>query len=368
MPAHEELEADPRKLMDATLTQERQVHHADFWCVQSAAGRDVLVAPPGAPLEDEELDTLFVLPFTRRAHPAYAEPVPGLETVRDSITSHRGCGGGCSFCSLALHQGRRVRSRSRASILDEAARMAGTRGFSGSISDVGGPSANMWGARCALGEGRCSRVSCMVPNVCPHFDVDQTEGIELLRAVGDVEGVRHVRVASGVRFDLGLTEPEALSAYVREFTGGQLKVAPEHVCNGVLTLMRKPGREVFERFLTFFERESGRAAKEQYVVPYLLSGFPGTTDEDMRELGRWLADRGWRPRQVQCFIPTPGTVATAMFYGGIDPKGRPIHVARTDAERLRQHAILMPTRGRPPGKGSKPPRKRPKAGRGPKKR
>ena len=165
--------------------------------------------------------------------------------------------------------------------------------------------------------------------------------MELLRKAAKTPGVRHVRVASGVRFDLALRDPEALAAYTGEFTGGQLKVAPEHCSAPVLDLMRKPGMAAFEAFLASFRRQSQAAGKEQYVVPYLMSAFPGCTDAHMRELAAWLAERGWSPRQVQCFIPTPGTVATAMFHACCAPDGSPLHVARSDAERLRQHAILL---------------------------
>jgi uncharacterized radical SAM protein YgiQ len=153
--------------------------------------------------------------------------------------------------------------------------------------------------------------------------------------------VSHVRVSSGIRHDLAIKDLESAGAVIREFTGGQLKLAPEHICDHVLRLMRKPGFEVFERFLTIFEAESAKTGKNLYVVPYLLSAFPGSTERDMRELAGWLRKQGWRPQQVQCFIPTPGTVATAMYYGEIDPEGRPVYVAKTDAERLRQHRILV---------------------------
>jgi len=198
--------------------------------------------------------------------------------------------------------------------------------------------------------------------VCPGFQVDQSAGVELLREVARQDGVRHVRVASGLRHDLALQAPRALKALTMEFTGGQLKVAPEHISERVLRGMRKPGREVFERFLEEFRRHSEAAGKEQYVIPYLISAFPGCTDQDMRELADWLRARGWSPRQVQCFIPTPGTVATAMYFTRLDPEGNPIHVARSDAERLRQHGILCPERGRKPVRsegaeqGSKPER------------
>lgn len=180
----------------------------------------------------------------------------------------------------------------------------------------------------------------MHPAVCSFFTVDQNEGVRLLRAVAAQPGVRHVRVASGVRFDLALRDREALIAYTSEFTGGQLKVAPEHISETVLDLMRKPGIAVFERFLAEFSRHSGNAGKEQYAVPYLMSAFPGCTLDHMRELAAWLRKRNWRPQQVQCFIPTPGTVATAMFYAGVSPDGSPLYVARSDKERMRQHFCL----------------------------
>lgn len=373
LPSHAAIAADPRLLMRATLLLERHVQQGDARAMQPvddtsdpAVARAVLLAPPALPLSQPEMDALYALPFARRTHPSHGEPVPAEEMIRTSITTHRGCGGGCSFCSLALHQGRRIASRSRASVLDEARRLNDMQRFSGSISDVGGPSANMWNARCTLDPARCGRASCMHPRVCPGFAVDQTGTVELLRAVRAVPGVRHVRVASGVRFDLALRDENALRAYTTEFTGGQLKVAPEHICDSVLDLMRKPGLAVFERFLDAFAAHSAAAGKEQYVVPYLLSAFPGCTDDHMRSLARWLAARGWSPRQVQCFIPTPGTVATAMFFAGIDPEGAPVPVARTDAARLRQHRILIPDFGLPPGgggRGEKPNRRAGQTGR-----
>jgi uncharacterized radical SAM protein YgiQ len=353
LPAHEDILADPGQLMRATLLQERQVQHGAAWAVQEAGGRAVTVAPPAAPLDTATLDALYLLPFSRRAHPSYDMPVPAEKMIRHSVTSHRGCGGGCSFCALALHQGRRIRSRSRASILAEVERMAASGDWKGGVSDVGGPSANMWNARCQADPGACRRTSCLFPRPCKHFAADQRAQIDLLRAVRDLPGVKHVRVASGVRMDLALQDPEALRAWVGEFVGGQLKVAPEHVSDAVLRPMRKPGRDVLERFLAAYARESALAGKEQYVVPYLMSGFPGCTDEHMRELKAWLDSRRWKPRQVQCFIPLPGTVAAAMFHAGVDEKGKPLPVAREDAARLRQHAILVPREPGATGPGKK---------------
>ncbi len=341
LPSHEAMVAEPRELMAATLTLERQVHNARAWAVQAAGSQSIVVAPPAEPLTTQELDALYALPFTRRAHPSYREPVPAVAMIQLSVTTHRGCGGGCSFCSLALHQGRRIRSRSAGSILAEASRLTEHADWRGGVSDVGGPTANMWGAACTGDVAACRRASCLTPSVCAHFRTDQAALVELLRAIGRVPGVEHVRVASGVRHDLALREGDYARALVREFVGGQLKLAPEHRCDRVLRLMRKPPFAHFERFLTVFERESAAAGKEQYVIPYLMSAFPGCTDDDMRALAGWLGRKGWRPRQVQCFVPTPGTVATAMFHAAVDPEGNPIPVARSDADRLRQHAILI---------------------------
>jgi len=346
LPSHESILADPRLLMRATLDLERHVQRADSWALQPVGSRTLVVAPAGPVLSTPEMDRVYGLPYSRRAHPGYAEPIPAEEMMRSSINTHRGCGGGCSFCSLALHQGRRVSSRSRRSVIQEVQGLTRRPEWSGSISDVGGPTANMWGARCTLDPARCTRASCLFPARCPGFQVDQGACVDLLREVARQPGVRHVRVASGVRHDLALQDPKAMKAYTMEFTGGQLKVAPEHVAEGVLRLMRKPTRGLFEKFLEDFQAGSAAAGKEQYIVPYLISAFPGCTDQDMRELAEWLRRRGWTPRQVQCFIPTPGTVATAMYCTGIDPEGHSIHVARSDAERLRQHGILLPEAGR----------------------
>ena len=367
LPAHEDMEAAPELLLQATLAEERRVHQGRAYAAQRAGGRTVILTPPAPPLSTAELDRLYSLPFTRLPHPSYQEPIPAWEMIRTSITSHRGCGGGCSFCSLALHQGRRIASRSRESILTEAKLIAqgpepGGKAprWAGAISDISGPSANMWQARCALPEGKvCARQSCMHPEPCALFKVNQREGAALLREAADLPGVNHVRVAGGVRFDLALQDAEALWAYTSEFTGGQLKTAPEHTEPEVLRLMSKPSIQTFERFLDHFAKACNQAGKEQYTVPYLMSAFPGCTPDHMRSLAAWLKRRNWRPQQVQCFIPTPGTVATAMYFSGLDPDGNRIPVARSDADRMAQHYILLgEASGRPMnasgGRGSAP--------------
>lgn len=355
LPSHEAIVADPRQLMASTVALERQVHEARAHAVQSTGRRSTVVAPPARPLDTAELDRLHALPFARRAHPAYREPIPAEEMLRFSITSHRGCAGGCSFCSLALHQGRRLSSRSRRSLLDEVRNLTQHPAWTGAITDVGGPTANMWGSHCAADPGACRRESCLWPAICPHFKANQADLAALLRDIAHLDGVKHVRTASGVRYDLAMTEPRYAQRLVAEFVGGQLKLAPEHCVPHVLDLMRKPRFDAFEAFLKLFEDSSLRAHKQQYVIPYLISAFPGCTDDDMRALARWLKKQRWSPQQVQCFLPTPGTVATAMYAAGIDPHGQPIHVARSDAERLRQHALLAPDSPRPPRRAPPPP-------------
>ncbi|MBM4319639.1 MAG: YgiQ family radical SAM protein, partial [Deltaproteobacteria bacterium] len=348
LPSYEQLLADPRLLLPATLTLEEQVQRGDCWAIQQVGARAVLFAPPAAVLSGEEMDTLYNLPFSRAAHPDYTEAVPALEMIRWSITAHRGCAGGCSFCALALHQGRRIASRSAASLLAEAERLTRLAGFSGSISDVGGPSANMWQTRCLGDPARCARRSCLFPDSCRQLRPAQAEYLRLLQAISALPGIAHVRIASGLRHDLALQEPDAARRLVEQFVGGQLKLAPEHCAPAVLAAMRKPPFAAFERFCALFAAASQQARREQYVVPYLISAFPGCTEQQMHELRGWLDRRGWAPQQVQCFVPTPGTVATAMFVAGTDAAGRPIHVARSDAERLRQHRILAgEPRGRP---------------------
>lgn len=340
LPSHEEILADDSKLMTATLLLERQVHHGGLWAAQSAGDRTLIFAPPARPLTEREMGTLYDLRFARAAHPSYQEAIPACEMIRFSITTHRGCGGGCSFCSIALHQGRRIVSRSGTSITAEVQKMVSHEEWKGSLSDIGGPTANMWGAQCLRKKGTCERISCLYPDLCVNFRVDQGRIARLLGRVAVLPGVRHVRVASGVRPDLALAEPEYVRALALEFIGGQLKIAPEHMSRSVLQLMRKPEFARFEEFLELFTQLSDEAGKEQYILPYLISAFPGCTDDDMRELAAWLKTRHWEPRQVQCFVPTPGTVATAMYFTKKDSEGRPIHVAATDAERLRQHGIL----------------------------
>lgn len=342
LPSHEQICEHPQNLVKATLTLEKTCHQGKMPLLQWTGSQAILHERPAKPLDSDALDALYNLPFTRKPHPSYTSEIPAHTMIATSITTHRGCAGGCSFCSLALHQGRQIASRSRESILQEVQRLSEEKSVS--ISDVGGPTANMWQARCTLNPEKCLRASCLTPKPCAGFEANQRACVRLLREIAQMPDVRHVRVASGVRFDMALQDKEALAAYTTEFTGGQLKVAPEHVSPRVLALMRKPKLEVFEHFMTAFQAYTKACGKDQYVIPYLMSGFPGCTDVDMLELCDWLKKRGWSPEQVQCFVPTPGTLATAMFYAGYDSEGNKLFVARDDASRRRQHALLCPTR------------------------
>ena len=341
LPSFEDIEKNPELLVRASLEAERHIQEGRSDCVQQFGKRYIIAAPPVPTLQTEQMDLIYDLPFARKAHPSYKEAIPALEMIKNSINSHRGCGGGCSFCSLALHQGRPIASRSEASILKELEIMAADPAFKGSVSDVGGPTANMWQAFCQGNPRACKRSSCLFPQICPNFKADQDKYAALLRRVAKHPKVKHVRVASGVRLDLALQNDRACRIYVSEFTGGQLKIAPEHCSEKVLKLMRKPKIEVMEKFVDYFLRYSEQAHKEQYIVPYLMSAFPGCTEADMRQLAAWLKKRRWSPQQVQCFIPTPGTAATAMYYAETDAEGKKIYVAKTDAERMRQHYILL---------------------------
>jgi len=346
LPSFDEISSKPALLIDATLSIEQQMHNRTDYAVEMSDKRAIIVAPPALSLSPTQLDTLYDLPYRRASHVSYKLPIPAEQMLHTSITSHRGCGGGCSFCSLSLHQGRHISSRSEKSILDEVDVISKIPKFNGSISDVGGPTANMWQSSCAKPDEKCLRSSCCHPNICKFFNVNQHKHIKLLQKIKEHPKIKHVRVASGIRADLAIKDAKALYAYTIEFTGGQLKIAPEHCSNEVLKLMRKPSVNVFETFLTAFNQFCKAKQLQQFVIPYLMSAFPGCTDQNMLELAAWLKSRNWKPQQVQCFIPTPGTIATAMYYSGFSPDGKKIFVAKSDAARIKQHRILAPEFGR----------------------
>jgi len=312
--------------------------------LQRHGARWLLVNPPPLPLDPTRLDRLYALPFQRRPHPNYSEAIPAFEQIRHSVTSHRGCCGGCAFCAIAQHQGKFIQSRSEQSICQEVQRLVADDGFRGTVSDVGGPSANMYGMRCGNAEARrqCRRDGCLFPEPCPHLRVDDGGAVRLLKRLRAIKGVRHLFIASGVRLDLLENQPDYQRQLIAEHVSGLLKVAPEALCEELTRIMRKPGPAVFEKFLARFREHSQRCGKRQSVVPYLIAGHPGSTLEHMVETALLLRRLGLQVEQVQEFTPTPGTLSSCLYHTGQNPfSGAAVHVPRSDRERRLQKALLL---------------------------
>lgn len=338
------LREHPDQFLDAHLRIERQIFGPLLPIVQDQDPGTIVVNPPAEPLTAEQLDRLYALPFTRLCDPRYGpEGVPSIQAVQFSITTHRGCFGGCHFCSICFHQGKQIVSRSPDSILDEARRLTEHPQFAGTITDLGGPTANMYGMTCGKSEP-CGRGSCLFPSLCPHLKADYSRMIGLMEAVlrQCQAGPRkiHCFVASGIRHDLALENNDYLYLLTKHFVGGHLKVAPEHASNPVLELMGKPPFSLFEQFEEKFQEASRKVGKEQYLVPYFISGHPGCTTEDAIRLTEYLVSKDWRLQQVQDFVPIPLTPSTAMFVSGKGPKGRSIFIPRGAGEKKLQMALL----------------------------
>ena len=297
--------------------------------------------PPARPLRSEELDRIYELPYQRAAHPSYRERIPALEPVRFSITSHRGCFGSCSFCALTHHQGRIVQSRSQESILREVKKLVGMKGFAGIISDVGGPTANMYSLSCPRWKcGACPDKLCSAD--CPSLNKDHSRQVELLRRIREVPGVKRVFISSGIRHDLIMADSSPyLEEICRHHVSGHLKIAPEHISRSVTECMNKPSREVLDSFRERFSAATRESGREQYLLPYLMSGHPGCTVGDMIELAQYLQEAHLYTEQVQDFTPTPMTVSTAMYYTGLDPFTlQPVHIPKGEEKRI-QRAMLQ---------------------------
>jgi uncharacterized radical SAM protein YgiQ len=310
----------------------------------------VWLNPPPIPLTTAELDGVFDLPYARRPHTRYAEQhIPAWEMIRHSVNIMRGCFGGCTFCSITEHEGRIIQSRSQESILREIEAIRDTDpAFTGSISDVGGPTANMYRMACKSKEieSACRRLSCVYPGICKNLDTDHAPLIELYRKVRAIKGVKHVRVASGLRYDLAVLSPEYIEELVTHHVGGYLKIAPEHTEEGPLSKMMKPGIGSYYRFKQLFDSFSKKAGKEQYLIPYFISAHPGTTDNDMVNLALWLKKNDFRPDQVQAFLPTPLAIATAMYHSERNPLKRVSHRSEKvkiirNSEQRRLHKALL---------------------------
>jgi uncharacterized radical SAM protein YgiQ len=342
IPGFAEVSTDKRKYAQAFARhyKEQDPFHGRA-VVQPHPKTIIIQNRPARPMTTLELDRVYELPFARQAHPSYREPIPALEPVRFSITSHRGCFGSCSFCALTHHQGRIVQSRSEGSILREAAALTKMKGFKGIIQDVGGPTANMYALSCPRWKkGACPDRLCSAD--CPSLDKDHSRLVQLLANLRKVPGVKKVFIGSGIRHDLIMADRSPyLEELCRHHVSGHLKIAPEHVSRRVTECMHKPPRAALDAFRERFSAASQAAGKEQYLLPYLMSGHPGCTVEDMVELAEYLRDNHLYTEQVQDFTPTPMTVSTAMYYTGLDPFTlESVHVPRGREKKI-QRAMLQ---------------------------
>jgi uncharacterized radical SAM protein YgiQ len=324
LPAYEKVKDDPIYYAHASRVLHLETNPGNARAlIQQHGDRHVWLNPPPVPLTTEELDSVFELPYQRVPHPAYGKArIPAYEMIRFSVNIMRGCFGGCSFCSITEHEGRIIQSRSQDSIVREVAAMRDkTPGFTGVVSDLGGPTANMWRLNCKSKqiEENCRRLSCVYPGICKSLNTDQTPLIELYRSVRALPGIKKVLIASGLRYDIAVETPEYVRELVTHHVGGYLKIAPEHTEEGPLSKMMKPGIGTYDRFKAMFDKFSKQAGKEQFLIPYFIAAHPGTTDEDMLNLALWLKRNGFRADQVQNFYPSPMANATAMYHSGKDP-------------------------------------------------
>ena len=345
LPSHEEVKEDKKKFLKATMLIMEQINPYNAkTVVQYYRDKAIVVTPPPIPLTETEMDYIYDLKFTKDQHWIYEQKIPALDMIRFSITVNRGCFGGCSFCSITLHQGKIVQSRSERSVIEEVKKLFSIPEFKGIITDLGGPTANMYMMFCTndATKKECKRPSCLHPYICENLKTDHKEQIHLLKAVSSIEGIRRVFIASGVRYDLALRDPKYLKELISNHVSGQLKVAPEHSDAQVLELMRKPSFDVFLRFREAFERISKEAGKEQYLVPYFIASFPGTTENKMKDLENWLRREHWKLQQVQNFIPLPMTLAAAMYWSGLDYRTKePLYVPKTQEDRQKQKHHLQ---------------------------
>ncbi len=316
--------------------------------VQATDARFVVQNPPARPLEEAELDRIYALPFTRREHPAYAAGVPALETVRTTIVTHRGCVANCNFCSIVYHQGKDIQNRSVANVVQEADRIASLPGFNGTISDVGGPSANMFRMKCGKMRkfGSCIHRDCLLPTPCPSLESGADENIDALRAIRDLPKVKHVFIQSGIRYDLALRDGDRyIEEVAAHHVSGIMKVAPESTDDRVLALMNKPTFDVFRRFKERFALATKKAGKRQFMTEYLIAGHPGCSTEQMVGVAATLRNECMQPDQVQEFVPIPMTISTAMHVSGLDPfTMQPIATVTGDRERRMQKALIHSTK------------------------
>jgi uncharacterized radical SAM protein YgiQ len=327
LPAFEQVVDDPVMYAHASRILHLEANPGNARAlVQRHGQQEVWLNPPPIPLTTKEMDQVYELPYQRRPHPFYGDSdIPAYKMIRFSISIQRGCFGGCTFCSITEHEGRIIQSRSERSVLREIETIRDTvPGFTGVISDLGGPTANMYRLACKSREieSACRKPSCVYPGVCPNLNTDHTPLIALYRKARELPGIKKVLIASGVRYDLAIESPEYVKELAQHHVGGYLKIAPEAIGEGPLSKMMKPGVGTYDRFKELFDRYSREAGKEQYLIPYFIAAHPGTTDEDMLELALWLKKNGFRADQVQAFLPSPMATATAMYHSGKNPLRR----------------------------------------------
>ena len=335
LPAYEQVSTDPVLYAHTSRLLHLESNPGNARpLVQRHGDKELWLNPPPIPLTTPEMDGVFGLPYARAPHPAYGDAkIPAWDMIRFSVNIMRGCFGGCSFCSITEHEGRIIQSRSEASILREIEEIRDkTPGFTGIISDVGGPTANMYRMACKDPkiEKVCRRLSCVYPEICKNLNTDHSALIELYRKARAVPGVKKVHVASGLRYDLAVRSPAYVKELVTHHVGGYLKIAPEHTEPGPLSKMMKPGIGTYDRFKAMFEQAAKAAGKELYLIPYFIAAHPGTSDEDMMNLALWLKRNGFRADQVQTFLPSPMSLATAMYHG----ERNPLHPVRRDSEQV----------------------------------
>ena len=324
IPSYEQVKDDPVLYAHASRILHLESNPGNARAlVQGHGERDVWFNPPPIPLTTAEMDHVYGLPYARRPHPSYGDArIPAFEMIRFSINIMRGCFGGCTFCSITEHEGRIIQSRSEQSILHEIEEIRDkTPGFTGTISDLGGPTANMYRLHCKDEkiESACRRLSCVFPDICVNMGTDHGPLVQLYRKARAIPGVKRVLIGSGVRYDLAVQSPEYVKELVTYHVGGYLKIAPEHTEPGPLSKMMKPGMGTYDKFKAMFEKFSKEAGKEQYLIPYFIAAHPGTTDEDMLNLALWLKANGFRPDQVQAFLPTPMALASTMYHTHRNP-------------------------------------------------
>lgn len=323
LPSFEQVEGDRDAYARASRVLHREANPGNARpLVQRHGDRDLWLNPPPIPLTSDEMDAIYDLPYARAPHPSYGDAkIPAWDMIKFSVTVMRGCFGGCTFCSITEHEGRIIQNRSEGSILREIEKIRDkTPGFTGVISDIGGPTANMYRMACKDPkiEAACRLPSCVFPEICPNLNTSHDDLIRLYRKVREVKGVKKVMVASGVRYDLAVTSPEYVKELVTHHVGGYLKIAPEHTERGPLDKMMKPGIGTYDRFKEMFDAAAKEAGKKYYLIPYFIAAHPGTTDQDMLHLAIWLKKNRYRADQVQTFLPSPMATATAMYHTGVN--------------------------------------------------